>query len=85
MQLHGLARSTRKTYILMLKQAARHCWKSPDQITNDEWREYFLYLVKEKQAAPSTVRQMLSAIVFLYRNTLGKDPPKLDVVRRKKR
>lgn len=85
MQLHGLARSTRKTYILMLKQAARHFWKSPDQITNDEWREYFLYLVKEKQAAPSTVRQMLSAIVFLYRHTLGKDPPKLDVVRPKKR
>lgn len=85
MQLHGLARSTRKTYIHVLKQAARHFWKPPDAITNEEWREYFLYLVNEKKAAPSTVRQLLCAIVFMYRHTLGVDPPKLEVVRPEKR
>ena len=85
MQLQGLARKTRKTYIYVLRQAARHFWKSPAEITDDQWREYFLYLVKEKKASESTVRQVLCAIVFLYRHTLQKELPKLDIVRPKKR
>lgn len=85
MQLRGLARTTRKTYIYVLRQAAKHFWKSPADITEEEWREYFLYLVKDKKLSGSTVKQLLCAIIFLYRHTLEKDPPKLDIVRTKKR
>ncbi len=34
MQLHGLARTTRKTYIGVLRQAAKYFWKSPADINH---------------------------------------------------
>ena len=54
MQLRGLARTTRKTYINVLRQVAKNFWKSPADITQVQWREYFLCLVKDKKLSGST-------------------------------
>ncbi|RUM45183.1 MAG: hypothetical protein DSY80_03640 [Desulfocapsa sp.] len=85
MQLHGLAPSTRESYTGVLLQASRHFWRSPADITKEQWRDYFLFIVKEQNASPSKVTQLLCALKFLYRFTLEKELPALDVVKPKKR
>jgi integrase/recombinase XerD len=45
MQLRGLAQRTQESYAQIVSQLARHYHKSPDQIGEEELREYFLYLI----------------------------------------
>ncbi len=70
LQLHGLSGRTQETYIREVQQLAEHYWKSPDQITEAELRAYFLYLLNEKQVAPSTLTVALSGVRFFYLYTL---------------
>ncbi|MCB9434945.1 MAG: phage integrase N-terminal SAM-like domain-containing protein [Ardenticatenaceae bacterium] len=49
LQLRGLAVKTQDAYIRAVRQLAAHYDKSPDQITEEELRMYFLYLKNEKQ------------------------------------
>ena len=44
MQLRGMAPSTQGNYVRAVRQLAEYWGKSPDQITEQEIREYFLYL-----------------------------------------
>lgn len=71
MQLGGLSDATQYTYMLAVKQLADYYNKSPDQITVEELRKYFLYLKNEKEVARSTANVALSAIKFFYERTLG--------------
>ena len=43
MQLRGLAPSTQACYVQAVQRFARHYGKSPDLVTEDELRAYFLY------------------------------------------
>ncbi len=43
MQLRGLAPRTQECYVRAVLQFARHYGKSPDLVTEDELRAYFLY------------------------------------------
>jgi integrase/recombinase XerD len=62
LQLHGLSGRTKEIYVQAVQQLAEHYRKSPDQITEVELRAYFLYLLNEKQVAPSTLTVALSGI-----------------------
>jgi hypothetical protein len=44
MQLRGFAERTQEAYLLAVRQLARHYRKSPDQIEEEELRQYFLLL-----------------------------------------
>ena len=44
MQLRGLAASTQGNYVRAVRQLSEYWKKSPDQISEREIREYFLYL-----------------------------------------
>lgn len=72
MQLHGLSEGTQQNYVHTVRQLAKYYHKSPDQITEEELREYFLHLIKVKQVAPSTFRVALCGIKFFYERTLQK-------------
>jgi integrase/recombinase XerD len=48
MQLRGLARSTQQCYLQAIGLLARHYNTPPDQLTEDDLRQYFLYLRTEK-------------------------------------
>ena len=54
MQLHGLSKGTQKTYANAIRRLAEHYGKSPDRITEEELRQYFLYLTYEKQLGRGT-------------------------------
>ena len=66
MQLRGFSPSTQRCYVQAVQRFAQHFGKSPDQITEEELRQYFLYLHNEKQVARSTATIALCAIKFFY-------------------
>jgi site-specific recombinase XerD len=84
MRLHGLAEGTQRVYVDAVKQLATHYNRSPDRLTEQQVREFFIYLTEKKKLARSTVRIHLFAIKFLYRMTLKRDWSLLNLVRIKK-
>jgi site-specific recombinase XerD len=81
MQLHGLADRTQESYLLAVRQLARHYHKSPDRINEEELRQYFLYLKNEKHAARNTCTINLCGIKFFFQHTLGREWKTFDFVR----
>jgi len=81
LQLHGLARNTQALYVQAVRKLAEYYRKPPDQITEEELRQYFLYLTKVKQISPSTLRVALCGIKFFYERTLGRQWLTLELVR----
>jgi site-specific recombinase XerD len=73
MQLRGFAVRTQEAYLLAVRQLARHYHKPPDQIDEEELRQYFLFLKNEKQAARATCTIALCGIKFFYERTLGRE------------
>jgi integrase/recombinase XerD len=73
MQLNGLAARTQEAYLLAVRQLSKHYRRSPDQINEEELREYFLFLKNEKHAARSTCTLALCGIKFFFQHTLGRE------------
>jgi site-specific recombinase XerD len=81
MQLHGLSKGTQTVYASAIRRLAGHYSKSPDRITEEELRQYFLYLTYEKQVSRSTCTIVLCSVKFLYQYTLQREWPTLELVR----
>ena len=81
LQLRGLSEKTQKAYVRAVRQLAEHYVKSPDQITEEELRQYFLYLKNVKQASRSTCTIALYGIKFFFQHTLRREWSTLDLVR----
>ena len=70
MLVRGLAAQTRSAYLRAVSGLARYYARSPTTLDADEIQRYFVYLVKERKLAPSSCRQALNGLVFLYREVL---------------
>jgi site-specific recombinase XerD len=81
MQLRGLAEKTQESYLRVVRQLAEFYGRSPDRISEEELRQYFLHLHNVKQASPSAFGVALSGLKFFYRHTLRREWPMLDLVR----
>ena len=81
MQLRGLSTKTQQSYLGAVQQLAVYFGRSPDRITPEELRQYFLYLHNDKQVSRSTSSIALSAFKFFYEYTLLQPWPLLDLVR----
>ena len=81
LQLAGLAEKTQEAYVGAVFQLAKHFRRSPDAISGEELRDYFLYLRNEKQASRSTTTIALCAIRFLVVKTLRQPWTTLQFVR----
>lgn len=81
MQLRGLSEKTQDTYMRAVRQLAEHYGKSPERISEEELRRYFLYLRNDKRVSPSTFTHALCGIKFLYERTLHREWATLDLVR----
>lgn len=84
MKLRGLAPNTQIAYVRVVRDLAIYYDKSPDQISEEELRGYFLYLKDEKQLARSSCTVALCGIKFLYEYTLKRDWPIFELIRPKK-
>jgi site-specific recombinase XerD len=81
MQLRGLAPKTQEAYLRAVRQLAEHYNKSPDQITEEELRDYFLYLKNEKKASRRACTIALCGLKFFYEQSLQRQWPVWDLVR----
>jgi len=73
MQLRGFAARTQEAYLLAVRQLAKHYRKPPDQIEEEELRQYFLFLKNEQHASRATCTLALCGIKFFYERTLGRE------------
>jgi site-specific recombinase XerD len=73
LQLAGMSEGTQTAYLRVVKQLAAHFRKPPDQITEQELREYLLYLKNERQYKPSSLKIAASGIIFFYSRTVPRD------------
>jgi integrase/recombinase XerD len=81
LQLRGLAPKTQQCSLEAVKHLAQYYRRAPDQISEEEIRQYFLYLITEKQVAESTVRIHLYGIRFFYERTLQRPWPVFELIR----
>jgi site-specific recombinase XerD len=70
MQLHGLAARTQESYVLTVHGLAQHYKRSPDQLSDEEIRAFFLHLINERRSSASTLTVYFSGIKFFYEKTL---------------
>jgi hypothetical protein len=67
--LRNFSAGTQQKYVQAVADFARHYGASPERLGLDEIRNYQLYLI-ERQLAPETINGFVSAVKFLYVNTL---------------
>jgi len=81
MQLRGLSARTQEAYARAVWQLAQHYHRSPEQLSDEELRQYFLYLTNEKKIVRPTATIALCGIKFFYEQTLKQEWPTLRFVR----
>jgi site-specific recombinase XerD len=81
LQLRGLSERTQEMYVRAVRQLAQHYRKSPDLITEEELRQYFLYIKNVKQYSRSASTIALCGIKFFFEYTLNRDWTTLSFVR----
>jgi len=83
LQLHRLAPPTQKAYVQAVEDVARFYWRSPDQLTADEIRDYLHHLLVERHLAWSTCNIVAAGLRFFYLETLGWEALQLNLPPRK--
>ena len=81
MQLRGLSASTQEGYVNAVRHLAEHYHRSPEELSEEDLRQYFLYLANEKKVARSTATIAICGIKFLYEQTLQQQWSTLRLVR----
>jgi integrase/recombinase XerD len=81
MQLAGFATRTQESYLGAVRRFADYVQKDPLSITEDDLRQYFLYLRTERKLSRSTLTIALCGIKFLFERTLQRDRPTLTIMR----
>jgi len=79
MKLFGYSKRTQDTYLYAVRKITTHFQTSPDQITNEQLREYLLW--HKDKYAPNTTTIALCGIKFFYQKILKKPMPVFDLVR----
>lgn len=72
LQLAGYSPKTQKSYLDAVRALAKYYMRSPDLLTEEEVRRFFLHLINEREAAKSTVTIHLCGIKFFFEKTLGR-------------
>jgi integron integrase len=76
---------TEEAYVFWIKKYIHfHKLRHPDEMRQEEVREFLTHLAVDENVASSTQNQALNALLFLYRNVLGVELQNIDAVRAKK-
>jgi integrase/recombinase XerD len=84
MRLHGLAESTQRSYVRVVRALVKYYMRPPDEISEAEIRQFFLYLTQTRRLDSSTVTVYLHGIKFFYEKTLRRQWPIFDLLRVKR-
>lgn len=81
MQLRGYSQRTQEAYLRAVRKLAEHYGKRPDQLSEEQVRNYFLYLKNRKNFAPSSMKIAYCGIKFFFTHTLQRDWSTLNLIR----
>ena len=84
LQLRGYSDRTVEAYVRAVAQLAKFHHAAPDQISEEQVRQYFLHLRTVQKVARGTHTIALCGIKFFYEQTLGRSWTVLDVARPKR-
>jgi site-specific recombinase XerD len=73
LQLAGHTEGTQSAYLGAVSRLAAHFHKPPDQLTEQQVREYLLYLKNERHYAASSLKVAASGMLFFYTHTAPRD------------
>jgi len=72
MELRGFSENSILSYVGVVRELARHFKRSPDQITDEELKQYLLHRIREDKCAAATIIVNASALRFFYRHVIGR-------------
>ena len=78
--IRGTSPRTQEAYVRAVYFVAKHYHKAPDQLSDEELKNYVFYLAQEKKLSASTLNQVVSALRFFYRTVLQRSADHLYLV-----
>jgi site-specific recombinase XerD len=72
MELRGFSANTTRSYVSVVRDVSRHFNRSPDQITDEELKQYLLYRIRQDKCAAATMVVNVSALRFFYQHVIGR-------------
>lgn len=87
LKIGGYSEETQRIYLYYAKKYAAYFQRSPEEMGEDEVREFLLHLVTEELVSRNTLKQVRAAVKFLYSVTLHR-PVEVDwlpTIRKQKR
>ena len=81
LQLRGLSERTQEAYVRAVRQLAEHYHKSPDLISEEELRQYFLFIKNVKHYSRNTMTIAICGLKFFFEQTLQKEWATFNIVR----
>ena len=81
LQLRGMSERTQEAYVRAVRQLADYYHKSPDLITEEELRQYFLYIKNVKHYSRAATTIALCGIKFFFQQTLKRTWTTFELVR----
>ncbi len=73
LQLRGLSERTQEAYVRAVRQLSEHYHKSPALLTEEELRQYFLFIKNVKHYSRPTMTVAICGIKFFYERTLQRE------------
>jgi site-specific recombinase XerD len=68
--LKAYSPNTQRNYLRCARNFAKHYMRSPEEMGEQEVRDFLLHLVRDRQASPATLDMYVNALKFLYNVTL---------------
>jgi integrase/recombinase XerD len=85
MQLRGLSERTQEAYLRAVRKLAEHYGQRPDLLSEEQVRDYLLWLKNEKKFSASSMRIVHSAIKFFFSYTVPRKWNTLEMIRGERR
>lgn len=70
--LRGCSPRTQEAYLSAVYQLAKYYRRSPDQLSDQQLKDYLFYLAESKKLATSSRNQAISALRFFYAHVLNR-------------
>jgi len=70
MSIRNFATTTQRSYVHYVAEFARYFDRSPQDLDLEAVRQYQLYLAQDRKLSPQSINTFVSAVQFLYLNTL---------------
>jgi integrase/recombinase XerD len=73
MDLYGFSEHTKHGYVSSVKGLAKYYNQSPDQLTDEQVRDYFRHLLTERKLAWNSCKNYLCGITYFYRHICNRE------------